>query len=407
MKFRDLIESGDVNQGKKFEDDIVTLALLCGENLGEDLDKLYAKNSDKFLSPPTKSQTIAAVTALNKKFLGEQWTDGYNSNKHQADITPNYGQASAKSDIVLNDIPFSVKMSGSFVILSAQSKSEFGGVFQYAINKYMEDKGIELEVDSSIKQLQETFIEIRDTYIGEVFQQVKSKRRQLSVAKKFSDTADLYEQLRQYMEDMQDKIEDTYKDAIQKLKEEVLVKLKTSLDNNQELKEYVTWEALSSTLKYDGKFPYAPYVLSPKGVSDISKPDTPYVKACAKESKFSIRGLPTGGMRSGSKTYAKQQTSAYEKGTVDVAGIFAGIGSMAMNLKVDISDATSRNLPIDEAFDIRQIWDQLVSIVKSVMSKLAKKFNKIISDITELFEATPADWVTGLGIEADGEIKMV
>ena len=407
MKIKELLESGDVNKGKKFEDDIVTLALLQGENPNENLKTLYETNSDRFLSPTIKNQTISAVDALNKKFPNTRWTDGYNSNKYQSGITPNYGQATAKSDIVLNDIPFSVKMSGSFVILSAQSKEEFGGCFQYAMKKYTEDKALDMQIDDQIRQLQETIEDIRDNYIGEVFQQVKSKARQRSVIKKFSDMSDLYSELENYMNKMEGKIVDEYKNAIEKLKESVITKLKTNLDNNRELKEYITWEALSSTLKYDGKFPYAPYVLSPSGVSDISRPDTPYVKACAAQSKFSIRGLPTGGMRSGSSTYASQQKAAYVKGNVNVADIFSGIGSMALNLKIDISSLVSKNLPVDEAINFKALWTAFVSTITKLFSTLKEKFDPVLEKVKDLTSATFVDWAIGLGVEADGEIKMV
>lgn len=407
MRFKELLESGDVNQGKKFEDDIITLALLYGQNPNEDLASLYNSNSDKFLSPASKAQTISAVSGLNKKFPDQKWTDGYNSNKYQASMKPNYGQSTAKSDIVLNDIPFSVKMSGSFVVISAQSKEEFGGVFQYAVDYYAREKGIDLNVDEQIKQLQETIIDVRDNYIGEVFEQVKSKKRTMSVIKKFSDNADLYADLQKYMTEMEGKIVDKYQEAIDNLKENVLIQLKSSLDKNQELKEYITWEALSATLKYNGKFPYAPYVLSPKGVSDISRPDTSYVKACAAESKFSIRGLPTGGMRSGSSTYASQQKSAYQKGNVDVAGILSGIGAMALNLKVDISNLSAKNLPVDEAIDIKAIWNRFIETMKSIIDVLKKKFNQMISKVKQLSGATIGDWMAGVGIQPVGEIKMV
>ena len=407
MRYSELLESGAVNKGKKFEDDIVTLALLNGESPNEDLEKLYDSNSSKFLSPSLKSQTIATVTGLNKRFPEEKWTKGFNSNQYQSSMSPNYGQPSAKSDIVLNNISFSVKMSGSFVVLSAQSKTEFGGCFQYAMNRYAQDKSLDIDLDEQVQRLQKTIVDVRDNYIGEVFEQVKDKKRQLSVVDKFSDTKDLYSELQNYMNKMEGKIVDKYKEAIDDLKKDVLVQLKTNLDENQELKEYITWEALSATLKYDGKFPDAPYVLSPKGVADISRPDTPYVKACASESKFSIRGLPTGGMRSGSSTYAKQQKTAYSKGNVDIASIFSGIGAMALNLKIDISDLTSKNLPVDEAIDLKALWNRFVSTMKNFISMIKKKFDAILAKTKDLSQATIGDWLAGIGAEPVGQIRMV
>lgn len=407
MRIEELLESGDINKGKKFEDDIVTLALLTGENPNADLEKLYVANSDKFLTTDLKSQTISAVAKLNKSFPDQRWTQGYNSNKQQPSVSPNYGQSTAKSDIVLNNIPFSVKMSGSFVILSAQSKDEFGGCFQYAMNKYASDKALDMGLDEQVRRLQQTIVDVRDNYIGEVFEQVKDKKRQISVIKKFSDTSDLYTDLQRYMTEMEGKMIDKYQEAIDNLKKDVLVKLKNDLDGNQELKEYITWEALSATLKYDGNFPYAPYVLSPKGVSNISSPDSAYVKACAAESKFSIRGLPTGGMRSGSATYAKQQKTAYAKGNVDVAGIFSGIGAMAMNLKIDVSELTSKNLPVDEAIDLKALWNRFVSTMKNLIAILKKKFDAILAKTKDLTKATMGDWMAGIGVEPVGQIKMV
>ena len=104
-----------------------------------------------------------------------------------------------------------------------------------------------------------------------------------------------------------------------------------------ELKQYVTWEALSSSLKYDFKIPYAPWILSPKGLYDISSPSQSYVKACASVSSLRIGGQPHGKMRS-SKTaalrpYIKQIVGG-EK--VDITNVLNDINGMVLGMKIDV-----------------------------------------------------------------------
>ena len=104
IKLKDLLNEVKGHTGgaaKKFEDDIITLAILSTKNKKEkNLTAIYDNNSNSFTSRK-KNETILSVEKLNSKW-GRIWKEGKNSNT-AAKGSPTYGKKSAKSDIVLNN----------------------------------------------------------------------------------------------------------------------------------------------------------------------------------------------------------------------------------------------------------------------------------------------------------------
>lgn len=325
---------------KKFEDDIIKLAILSTEHTSDDVASVYERFASEFEASAKRSATIAAVERLNERF-GRTWTEGSNSNYTLADApTPNYGIKSAKSDIVLNDLPISVKLDTAFVVASAQNKSEFAGIFNSALDYYVEKEGTESEV-SEIRQVVKF---LADDYVGEVKTRILPAERKQKVIAKLKGTS-LFESLTEYTHSVADTEVDTYTPATKQLKFQ-LTKLNNLLNSNKRVKEYIVWEALSSTLKYDTQLaPAAAFVLSPQGIYDISSPSSEYVKKCASVTKFDIRGLPTGKIRSGTSAFAKHYIKQYNDGNdVDVALMYNEMSQMAFGMKMDVSSANLKKL---------------------------------------------------------------
>lgn len=323
---------------KKFEDDIIKLAILSADYEYDSVANVYDRFASEFEAPAKRSDTIAAVEQLNLRF-GAKWTEGSNSNYALSDAPiPNYGIKSAKSDIVLNGLPISVKLDTAFVVASAQNKSEFSGIFNSALDFYVEKEGNE----SDVAEIREVVKFLADNYVGEVKTRVLPAERKQKVIDKLKGTP-LFESLSDYTKSVTEV--DTYVSATKELKLQ-LAKLNKLLKNNQRVKEYIVWEALSSTLKYNtSSAPAATYVLSPRGVYDISSPDSKYVKKCAAVTKFDIRGLPTGKIRSGTSAFAKYYTKQVEDGKdVDVAVMYNEMSQMAFGMKMDVSSANLKKI---------------------------------------------------------------
>ena len=411
MRFQEINEAGhEGGSAKLFEDDLVTLAKLstAPENKGKAVATVYDENKDQFkAAPKTRADAIASIEALNKRFPDEVWTEGYNSNFALQDApSPAYGTKTAKSDIVLNDKPMSVKLSGAFVVASAQNKDEFSGIFNSALDFYASQKSVDFDISAEVNQLKESIQEASEKYIGEVKQRVQKKERQLKVLSKFQDASDIYNELEKFMDEAEGKMVDHYSAATAELKKGVLKKIQDILKNNPELKQYVTWEALSSSLKYNYQLPYATWVISPSGVYNISTPDAPYVAKCAQLSKFDIRGLPDGAIRSGTTQFAASQKSAFAKGNVDIAGIFDAMNKMAFSMKMDIGSAQAKKLKVDESIDIKALVNKVVTYIKDWFSNIVKTVKDLLSTTDNLAKGDIADWSNAMGIEAEGEIKL-
>lgn len=413
MRIHQILEDASGHEGgnaKKFEDDLITLAKLTSlpENKNKPVATVYDENVDKMTAQPkTRDDAIESIKALNKKFPDQVWTDGYNSNFALADAPePNYGIKSAKCDIVLNDLPMSVKLSGAFVVASAQNKEEFSGIFNSALDFYIQEKGAELAFGEEIDQFKAVITEASEKYIGEVKQRVQKSDRYKKILSKFQDAMDIHDELEKHMNEVEGKMVDEYAAATKELKQNILKKIQTILKGNNELKQYVVWEALSSSLKYDYQLPYATWVISPSGVANISSVDQPYVAKCARASKFDIRGLPTGPIRSGSSAFVTNQTNAYRKGSVDIAGIMKNIDKMAFGMKIDVTAKAAKSLKIDESIDVKEVMKKIFDWIQSWFKSMVDAVRGILSKINDLKSASITDWTQALGIEPVGEIVM-
>lgn len=325
---------------KKFEDDIIKLAILSTKHNCEDVASVYERFASDFEAPAKRTATIAAVERLNERF-GSIWTEGSNSNYAlSAAPMPDYGIKSAKSDIVLNDLPISVKLDTAFVVASAQNKDEFAGIFNSALDLYVAKEGRE----SDVSELREIVKFLADEYVGEVKTRILPAERKQKVIDKLKGTS-LFESLSAHTRSVAGTEVDTYTPATNELKSQ-LTKLNKLLKINIRIKEYIVWEALSSTLKYNtSEAPAARYVLSPQGIYDISSPDSDYVKKCAKVTKFDIRGLPTGKIRSGTSTFAKYYINQVTDGKdVDVAEMYNEMSQMAFGMKMDVSSSNLKKI---------------------------------------------------------------
>jgi len=219
-------------------------------------------------------------------------------------------------------------------------------------------------------------------YVGEVKNRILPEARKLKVINKFSDVKVIYEGLQEHIAKVEQDATDAYAEATKVLKNEILKTIQATLKDNPELKQYITWEALSSSIKYNFQFPYAQWVLSPKGVHSVQKPDDPYVVACSKVSKFDIRGLPTGKMRSGTSAFAKYYKKQLADGNdVDIAAIYDEMNKMAFSMKMDVSAANLKKLDVNEAFDIKALFKRILDKINEWIQALAKKFDSMLGKL--------------------------
>jgi len=194
-----------------------------------------------------------------------------------------------------------------------------------------------------------------------------------------------------------------------------------------ELKQYVTWEALSSSLKYNFQIPYASWVLSPKGLYDISSPSQSYVKACASVSSLRIGGLPRGRMRSGKtaalRPYIKQIVGG-EK--VDITNVLNDINGMVLGMKIDVrikkleaelkklSNITELyygkdgNLLLEFEFKqmIKGFYEKVKNAFNSIKEYVMGVVKKIINKLNVLNDANIYDIMIAIDAKPIGSIKI-
>lgn len=395
---------------KLFEDDLVTFAKLSTspENSGKDLETIYSENLDDFQAPSKKDSTIEAVASLNKRFPDEVWEEGYNSNFALENAgSPAYGVKSAKSDIILNDKAISVKLDTDFVVSSAQNKEEFQGIFTSALDYYLQQNEVNFDATAVVESLKQQVETAKNEYIGEVKKRLLPNARKLKILNQFSDVEEVYDDLKSYIEEQQKDAIDEYKEASAILKTEILKSIKSSLQNNEELKKYIIWEGLSASLKWNFNFPYAEWVLSPSGVYSVKSVNDPYVAAVSSVSKFDIRGLPTGRIRSGTSAFSKYYKNQIEKGNaVDIARMYDELTQMAYGMKVDVSKKDLSKTNVQEAVSIKDMINKALEWVNSWIEKIADMFNKLISKLDAFKSGGLLDWMNALDVEVEGEIVL-
>jgi len=346
-----ILEVSAQKASKDFETYIAELAVLSQGNTNKiELGKLY--DDEKVGTKAKRNDTVNAVIMLNKFFRGKKWDEGKNANAAGVEKTrAEYGVLSAKSDIILTsnnkDYGISVKMKGDIVIASAQNKNEFENIFFSAFNRY-KNEFPEItntqKFQDNIQLLENKIQELRDSVIGETFKRhlkpehfkkTEYKGQPLKDRKKWviEGSDKFFEDLRKEIIAENQKIEDHYEAARKGIMSEGAKFINEKLSTNEKLRDYVTHEALSSHLKYKGKLPSANYILSPSGCYDISTPDKPYVKTCAKVSTINIRGMVHGKIRS---SRAKGVEGFLETETVDMGNVLSTLDKMDGSLKWDL-----------------------------------------------------------------------
>jgi len=428
-----ILEVSAQKASKDFETYIANLAVKSkGSTSKSDLTKWYEG------TPAKQKDTINAVIMLNKFFRGKKWDEGKNANAAGVEKTrAEYGVLSAKSDIILTsnnkDYGISVKMKGDIVIASAQNKDEFEGIFFTAFNRFKKDYPNEAdtkEFKDSIVELEDKIKDLKENVIGETFKRHLKPEHFKKDGKWVIEGSDkFFEDLRKEIIAENQKIEDQYEATRKGIMSEGAKFINEKLSTNEKLRDYVTHEALSSHLKYKGKLPSANYILSPSGCYDISTPDKPYVKTCAKVSTINIRGMVHGKIRS---SRAKGVGGFLETETVDMGNVLSTLDKMDGSLKWDLgSDKVLAKLKSelekytedqlaytekDEGFlsDIMSSiknklsgwWNSLKSWGKNIVKDAKDVANNALNQLTTLKNASISDILRFNKPKITGTIKL-
>jgi hypothetical protein len=163
--------------------------------------------------------------------------------------------------------------------------------------------------------------------------------------------------------------------------------IEEKIGNNPLLKEYVIWEALSATLKYEGQLPAATYILSPSGCYDISTPDKPYVKACAKASEINFRGMVQG-LRSGKEPTMNPVLKNFYAGKhIDMIKLYDNVRTMKMSMKIDLKGAKRKSMEKElEEGVFSDMWSKMVewwNLFKSNIQDAITKMQSITDDVSD------------------------
>tara|TARA_Y100001960_G_C14666571_1_gene823632 strand:- start:72 stop:1352 length:1281 start_codon:yes stop_codon:yes gene_type:complete len=408
---------------KDFEDYIWQLAVLSGgkETNTKKLSKILDKNKTKFpkISAKHKKQTLAAVSHLNK-FFKKKWTKGYNANFAKIP-SPAYGSKSAKADIVLESgskkYGLSVKMEGSYVVVSAQNKDEFEGIFYSALDYFERKESVKWDLSEykkGIEDIKKEVKSIKTNIIGETLTRHLDSDHFDSLKKKkeFADHKRFLKNLKDNITKQNKKINNDYDDLMKNVVKVSQKKIRDLITENKELSYYIVWEALTATLKYDGQLPAAQYVISPKGCYDIKTPDSSFVKSVASASTIGIRGMVHGTMRSGRGKAIKKYL---DKSKVNWKEVYDDVNKMDMSLKWDMPETALKSLDVNEGFvqrvadfynKIKNVWNKIKANISSAITSATDVANKILDKLTELKNVSFVDLIKGTNIELTGNITI-
>ena len=394
-----LAEKASGEQAKAFEVDIVNLINYCVENKvspEEGVTNIEIKGS---ASAEVLSKTV-------KNVYKDGVTTGAKTEKQHYNLVSNYdgrGMNQAKADIIIIEgrrwMPTSVKLSGSMLIASTQNKDEFHGIFMSAVKRYEKNE------DEKIKEQITKMIEkVKDTAISEVYSRDKLTDKGGDYSTEKSGIGSFYRSLNKvfsssgkkkkskpvninkFLEEMR-KIEvDNGYGAIEESLKKLKIELQDSLNTNELLKRYITFEGMTAYNKYNSKggapadnkefendkkpsrsAPYASYVLSPDGFEEIKSPYSLYVVAAANVSTPKIRTLPTGAARSGEGTF--RVTSQLISGDKTLLQSYDKLNKVAVNLKYD----SNTKLIHKELVRIKQEIKDAQEILKNPNADKARK----------------------------------
>tara|TARA_B110000495_G_scaffold121174_1_gene105180 strand:+ start:193 stop:1461 length:1269 start_codon:yes stop_codon:yes gene_type:complete len=404
---------------KDFEDYIWQLAVLSGgkETKIEKLEKVLGENKEKFpnMTKKQKTDTLAAVSHLNK-FFNEKWKDGYNANFAKIG-SPEYGTKSAKADIVLvgkKKYGISVKMSGSYVVVSAQNKSEFEGIFYSALDYFEKKHSAKWDLSEykeDIENIKKEIKHIKNNVIGKTLTRNLKPEHfdSLKQEEEFSKHKEFLKDLKTNIIEQNKKVNDDYADLMKSVVKSSQKRIRALIENSIELRSYIVWEALTASLKYKHNLPAAEYIISPTGCYDIRKPESKFVESIAETSTIGIRGMVHGKMRSGR---GKAVQKYLDKSTMNWNDIYDDLNKMDMSLKWDMPASAFKTLAVDEGI-LSDIWNKVKDIWNSIKERIINAItnamsisNNILDKLTELKKASFFDLIKSNDIEFTGKIEI-
>ena len=418
---------------KDFETYIANLAVLSEKETSSiELKKLISNNKNKFKGLKTKdlSQVIDAVSKLNN-FFKKKWTKGVNANFETGLHGGIYGKKSeAKADIILTadkKYGISIKKRGDIVVASSQDPDEFENIFWTAFKKCEKDKKIDtstnVEWAEIMGNVENEVREMRDNVIGQTKSRMldpdwfdklkqggkKETPEQKQLRKKF------FGDFENFIETQNKSITEDYENTRKVIAKEGAKLINEKLGKSEILREYVIWEALSATLKYEKSLPAATHILSPSGCYDISKPNTKYVKAVAKASVINIRGMVHGSMRSSKEKAMKPVLKKLFAGeTIDMAKLYDDVRKMDMSMKIDLAGKKRKEMEneLDEGV-VSDIWDKVKgwwisfkTTIQTGIELFKGKSNEVLDKMTELKQASFLDILRFNKPKISGTIKI-
>jgi hypothetical protein len=423
-KFKTFVTEVSAQKASKdFEDYIWRLAVLSGGKITDEkkLEDLIDNNMDKFsgISKKHKQQTLSAVLHLNSFFPNEIWRDGYNANFDKIP-KPVYGNKSAKADIVLvgsKKYGLSVKMAGDYVVVSAQNKDEFQGIFYSALDYFEKNNKLDLsDYESNIEKIKKEIKIIRDTVIGETLTRHLKPNHfdKLKKDKDFLKHEKFLEKLNNNIKKQNQKINNDYDNMMKTVVKSSQKEITNLMNNNPEVRNYIVWEALTAKLKYKGKLPAADYVISPTGCYDIRNPNNDFVKKVASESKIGIRGMVHGKLRSGS---AKALKPYLNNTKLNWNEVYNKLNKMDMSLKWDMPSRQFSKLKV-ESLELNEgilsnIWNKVKGIWNNIKINISNSIKSSISIIKNMLnvlsllkKASIFDLLSSNDIDFDIDIRI-
>ena len=278
----------------------------------------------------------------------------------------------------------SMKLDGDYVLVSADSKSNFILVFESALQAYIKDFPNDKTVDNFKAKIVDISENIVSKKINRILTDTKGENSpeaiRAKVLKKLKPTDDkteyentinkLFNDYEEFKQQRIDGVVDEYTEYMSgNLRKEAVDYISEVLNENQTLRNYIVYECMTGHNTFSGSDSSANYILTPSKFVEIKSPNDAIIKKVASQMKIDFRGLPD---KSGSYNRIKKLL----QGKLKAKNYF----DVKLGLKIGISVREEMELNEGIMKSLRGAFSKVKGKIKGIYTKFTKSLKSFVFD---------------------------
>ena len=278
----------------------------------------------------------------------------------------------------------SMKLDGDYVLVSADSKSNFLLVFESALQAYIKD----FPNDKTVDNFKEKIADISENIVGKKINRILTDTKgenspeaiKAKVFKKLKPTDDkskyektinkLFDEYEEFKQQKINGVIDEHTEYMSgNLRKEAVDYISEVLNENKTLRNYIVYECMTGYNTFSGSDSSANYILTPSKFVEIKSPNDAIIKKVASQMKIDFRGLPD---KSGSYNRVKKllQGKLKSKNYFDVK----------LGLKIGISVREEIELNEGLMQSLRGAFNKAKGKIRGIYTRLTKGLKNFIFD---------------------------